>query len=299
MEINKTAFREKVEMKIIPGNSARGLAARIAVELGCKVTSCEFKRFPDGELYTRIVDDIKDEELVIVQSIRTDSDLICLLQLIDAVEEAGKTKVVIPYLGYARQDKKFKPGEAIFVRAIARSISAAGVVDTIYVVNVHNKAILKHFDVDTKALDAAPLIGDYVAKKEIAHPVIIGPDEGATELAKAVATPCGFDYDVLAKKRISSEEVEIKPKGLSVEGKNVVIVDDIISTGGTISEAASLLKAQKANDIYVACVHGVFVQNAISRMHNAGVKEIIATDTIESEFSKVSVAKMVAEELKR
>lgn len=299
MEINKTAFREKVEMKIIPGNSARGLAARIAAELGCKVTSCEFKRFPDGELYTRIVDDVKDEELVIVQSIRADSDLICLLQLIDAVEEAGKTKVVIPYLGYARQDKKFKPGEAIFVRAIARSISAAGVVDTIYVVNVHNKAVLKHFDVDTKALDAAPLIGDYVAKKGIAHPVIIGPDEGATELAKAVATPRSFDYDVLAKKRISSEEVVIKPKELSVEGKNVVIVDDIISTGGTISKAASLLKAQKANDIYVACVHGVFVQNAISRMHNVGVKEIIATDTIESEFSKVSVAKMVAEELKR
>jgi len=299
MEINKIVFREKVEMKIIPGISTQVLAARIAAKLGCKASSCEFKRFPDGELYTRIADDIKNEEVTIVQSIRTDSDLICLLQLIDAVEEAVKTKVVIPYLGYARQDKKFKPGEAISVRAIARSISAAGVVDKIYVVNVHNKAVLKHFDVDTTELDASTLIGDYVAKKEIAHPVIIGPDEGATELAKAVAVPYGFDYDVLSKKRISSEEVEIKPKELSVEGKNVVIVDDIISTGGTISEAASMLKAQRTNDIYVACIHGVFVQNAVSRMLNAGVKEIIATDTIESEFSKISVAKMVAEELKR
>jgi ribose-phosphate pyrophosphokinase len=285
-------------MKIIPGISVQGLAAKIAAELDCNVSVCEFKRFPDGELYTRIVDAIKDEEVTIVQSIRTDSDLICLLQLLDAVEEARKTKVVIPYLGYARQDKKFKPGEAISIRAIARSLSVADL-DTIYVVNVHNKAILKYFDVDTTELDASPLIGDYVTKKEIAHPVIIGPDVGAMGLAKAVAAPYGFDYDVLSKRRISGEEVEIKPKELSVEGKNVVIVDDIISTGGTISEAVSMLKAQRTNDIYVACVHGVFVQNAISRMLNVGVKEIIATDTIESEFSKVSVAKMVAEELKR
>jgi ribose-phosphate pyrophosphokinase len=288
-------------MKIVPGMSSQVLAARIAAELGCKVASCEFKRFPDGELYTRIVDDIKDEDVTIVQSIRTDPDLICLLQLIDAVEEASKTNldVVIPYLGYARQDKKFEPGEAISIRAIARSICAAGVVDTIYVVNVHNRGVLKYFDVDTKELDASPLIGDYVTKKEIAHPVIIGPDKGATVLAKAVAAPYGFDYDVLEKSRISSEEVVIKPKELSVEGKNVVIVDDIISTGGTISEAAYMLKAQKANDIYVACIHGVFVQNAIQRMLNADVKEIIATDTIESEFSKISIAKMVAEELKK
>ena len=296
--MNENRKRKSV-MKIIPGISAQVLAARIAAGLDCKVASCEFKRFPDGELYTRITDDIKDEEVTIVQSIRTDSDLICLLQLIDAVEEAHETKVVIPYLGYARQDKKFEPGEAISIRAIARSICAADVVDTIYVVNVHNRGVLKYFDVDTKELDASPLIGDYVTKKEIAHPVIIGPDEGATELAKAVAAPYDFNYDVLEKSRISSEEVEIKPKELSVEGKNVVIVDDIISTGGTISEAASMLKAQKANDVYVACIHGVFVQNAIPRMLRAGVKEIIATDTIESEFSKISIAKMVAEELKR
>jgi ribose-phosphate pyrophosphokinase len=296
--MNENRKRKSV-MKIIPGISAQVLAARIAAGLDCKVASCEFKRFPDGELYTRITDDIKDEEVTIVQSIRTDSDLICLLQLIDAVEEAHETKVVIPYLGYARQDKKFEPGEAISIRAIARSICAADVVDTIYVVNVHNRGVLKYFDVDTEEMDASPLIADFVVKKEIAHPVIIGPDEGATELAKAVAAPYDFNYDVLEKSRISSEEVEIKPKELSVEGKNVVIVDDIISTGGTISEAASMLKAQKANDIYVACIHGVFVQNAIPRMLNAGVKEIIATDTIESEFSKISIAKMVAEELKK
>jgi ribose-phosphate pyrophosphokinase len=285
-------------MKIIPGMSSQLLAARIARELDCNVSLCEFKKFPDGELYTRIVDDIKDEEVTIVQSIITDSDLICLLQLIDAVEGAHETTVVIPYLGYARQDKKFKPGEAISARAIARCLSLDTIMQ-IYMINVHNNTLLQYFDVDTKELDVSHLIGDYIAKKDITHPVIIGPDAGAKELAKAVAAPHGFDYDVLEKRRISGEEVEITPRVLSVAGKNVIIVDDIISTGGTIAEAASMLKAQGSSDIHVACAHGLFVQNATLRMFKAGVTEIIATDTIESAFSAISIAKMIAEELKR
>ena len=291
-------------MKVISGQSSQALAGGIAKELGqeqkASLCLCEFKRFPDGELYTRVMDEIKGEDVTIVQSIVKDSDLICLLQLIDAVEgEANQVKIVIPYLGYARQDKKFKPGEAISARAIARSLSVISVVDKIYMVNVHDKGILKYFDVDTEELDASPLIGDYVAEKGIEPIVIIGPDEGATELAEVVALTGGLDYDVLEKRRISEEEVEIKPKKLSVEGKNVVIVDDIISTGGTISEATSILKARKANEIYVACVHGVFAQNAAIRLYRSGVKNIITTDTIESIFSEISVAKMIAEKIKR
>ncbi|MEA2000169.1 MAG: ribose-phosphate diphosphokinase, partial [Euryarchaeota archaeon] len=130
-------------MKIIPGISSQLLAARIASELDCNVSLCEFKKFPDGESYTRVLDDIKDKEVTIIQSIITDSDLICLLQLIDAVEEAHETTVVIPYLGYARQDKKFKPGEAISARAVARCL-CLDTIKRIYVVNVHNNAILQY-----------------------------------------------------------------------------------------------------------------------------------------------------------
>jgi len=289
---------EREKMKIIPGMSSQLLAARIASELDSSVSLCEFKKFPDGESYTRVLDDIKDEEVTIVQSIIKDSDLICLLQLIDAVEEAHETTVVIPYLGYARQDKKFKPGEAISARAVAKCLRL-DTIRRIYVVNVHNNAILQYFDKDTKDLDASHTIGDYIASKEITHPVIIGPDAGANELAEAVAAHHGFDYDVLEKRRISGEEVEITPRALSVEERNVVIVDDIISTGGTIAEAATMLKAQGAADIHVTCIHGLFVQNATLRIFKAGVNEIIATDTIESAFSSISIAKMVAEELTR
>lgn len=281
-------------MKIVPGISTQVLASRIAAELGCAVSLCEFKTFPDGELYTRVIDDVKDQEVIIVQSLMADTGLISLLQLIDAVEEAHKTTVVLPYLGYARQDKRFKPGEAISSRAIARGISFAGIVDTIYVVNVHNRGVLRYFDVTAKELNAAPLIGEYISTRGIDAPVIIGPDEGARDLAKAVAQLHDFDYDVLEKKRLSGEEVQIKPKALSVAGRNVVIVDDIISTGGTIAEAASMLRARDAQEIYVACIHGLFVQNATIRILNAGVREIIATDTVQSIFSQISVAQMIA-----
>ncbi|MHC1635697.1 MAG: ribose-phosphate diphosphokinase [Candidatus Methanospirareceae archaeon] len=284
-------------MKVIGGISSQALACRVANSLRCPIPACEFKSFPDGELYVRVVGDIKGEDVVIVQSIVKDRDLICLLQLIEAVEEeAEHISVVIPYLGYARQDKRFKSGEAISARAIARSISIKGVVDDIYVVNLHSRSILRYFEVPAKEIDVSPLIGDYIASKGV-EPVIIGPDKGAMELSRSIASSHNFEYDVLEKRRISGEEVEIKPKELSVEGRNVVIVDDIISTGGTISEAASILKAQGAKDIYVACIHGVFAQNSIIRLYSSGIEEIVATDTIESAFSKISIAGEIAKNL--
>ncbi len=284
-------------MKIIPGKASQLLAARIAAELGCEVALCEFRSFPDGELYTRIIDDVEGRHAVIVQSLIADSDLIALLQLIDAAaEEASRVSAVIPYLGYARQDKKFKRGEAVSIRAIARSICASSALTSIFVVNVHDPAELRYFDVKPKELDAAPVIGDYITEMGI-DPVVIGPDEGAESLARAVAVPHGFDYDVLQKKRLADDMVEMKPKALDVSGKDIVIVDDIISTGGTIAEASRILREQGAHDVYAFCVHGLFVQNAIMRMHHAGIKEVVSTDTVESAFSRVSVAKLIANSL--
>jgi len=284
-------------LKIISGISSQLLASRVANYLNCKLALTEFKRFPDGELYTRIVDDIA-EDVVLIQTIRNDTDFIHLLQLMDACNSnsyRNKIQVVIPYMGYARQDKSFKNGEAVSARAIAQVINA----DQVFTINIHNQNILNYFNTKATDLDASPLIGKYVNSLDLKDPIIIAPDMGAIDLCKNAASHLKIDYDYLEKTRLSGEKVVIKPKELDVTARDVVILDDIISTGGTIAETVSILKKQNVRDIYVACIHPVLAQNAILRLFKSGVKDIIATDTIETGVSVVSVAPLIAERVKK
>ena len=287
-------------LKIISGSASQLLASRIAEVLGGVLALCEFKRFPDGELYTRILERESEEtaEVLVVQSILSDSDFFCLLQLLDAVEDvfpSAAVDVVIPYMGYARQDKRFERGEAISARVVARCVSSFRP-RRVFVVNAHSPDALRFFEVATYEINAVPLLASALSSVENA--VVVAPDEGATELAKALANATGFTWDVLQKRRISGSEVEIKHKSLDVDGKNVIIVDDIISTGGTIATATKILKSQNAKDVFVACIHGIFAQNAVLRMLKAGVRDIFATDTVPSAFSRVSVAPAIASALK-
>ena len=286
-------------MKIVAGRASQVLASRVAAALGCELLPCEFRVFPDGELYTRVAstETLNDESVAIIQSITSDTDFVCLLQLIEACEglDASKISVIIPYLGYARQDKRFKSGEPISVRALARCIFA----DEAFVINPHSEKALRYFENarSVKVLDAAMLLGEHLRVQAKDVELIVAPDDGAAALAATAAGHAGVEYDVLEKTRLSAEEVEIKPKALDVAARSVALVDDIVSTGGTIVRATTLLKELGASEIYVACVHAVLVPGAALRMFNAGVKEIIATDTLETIFSKVSVAKLIAKEL--
>ncbi len=285
-------------MIVASGISSQILASRVADALGCELAFCEFKKFPDGEIYTR-VDMERNEEAVVVQSIRSDADLMCLLQLIDAASHLTESvDVVIPYMGYARQDRQFRRGEAVSARVVARCVSAvAENVRRVFVVNVHSKHVLRYFTVPACEIDAVPLLSSYFS--DLNDIVVIAPDKGAEDMAKSFADAIyekfgeKVRYEVLRKRRISEEEVEIEHKAL--EGENAIIVDDIISTGGTIAEAASLLRGM---NVFVACVHGIFVQNALLRMRKAGIRDIISTDTVESAFSKVSVAGAIADALR-
>lgn len=285
-----------MDMLIIGGPASQLLAGRVSQILKQKLVFCEYKRFPDGELYTRIMDEINENEnVVIIQSTVNDSDFVALLHLIDACDEVSRLDVVIPYMGYARQDKQFKKGEAVSARAMAKAIKA----DHVYTINIHSEAILDYFDAEAMSLDATPVIGRYIRNMKLQKPLIVAPDEGAVALAHNASKDLHIDYDYLEKTRLSEDTVSIKPKNIEVKARDVIIIDDIISTGGTMAEAISLLREQGANEIFAACVHPVFSGNAVLKLLKAGVEGIIATDTIDKGVSVVSVASVISEALRK
>ena len=280
-------------MKIIGGPSSQLLSKRVSDLLGVELVPVEYKVFPDGEKYCRISAPIEGEEVMIIQSTPSDSDIIYLMELIDACEIARKKTVVIPYFGYSRQDKIFDMGEPISARAIARSIRA----DRVYTVNIHDKDILKFFPSPAEDLDAMPLLVKYIQEMDLKDPLFIAPDEGSLD-AVSNAVSNDFDYDFLEKTRISADDVAMKPKKINVKGRSVVILDDMISTGGTVIGASKMLKDAGAIDIYAFCVHPVLVGSTLLKLYQSGIKEVISTDTLEDITSLVSVAPLIAEKLR-
>jgi len=280
----------KTSISIVSGPSSQVLAGRVARTLGCHLADTEFSTFPDGERYLRVPGVDSCDHVAIVQSTPTDSDYISLLQLIDACDTSDRIDVVIPYFGYARQDKRFKDGESVSARALAHAITA----DRVFTVNIHNPDVLPYFDAPATSINAAPVVGEYIASMELTDPMIIAPDEGALDLVRSTSENLGIGFDYMEKTRISGDEVSIKTKEPDVSGRDVVILDDIISTGGTIVETTLLLKENGARRVFAACIHPVLVRNAVLRIFAAGVEGIIATDTLDRSVSAVTVAQLIA-----
>jgi ribose-phosphate pyrophosphokinase len=282
-------------MRIVAGPSSQLLATRAASLLGCEVDLTEYREFPDGEVYVRVTGDVKGQDIVIMQSTPTAADYVYLLELIDACDEADRVTVVMPYMGYARQDRRFQPGEPISARVLARTIRA----DRVFTVNVHDPSVLQYFPGEAADLNAAGVLGNYIVNMSLYEPVILAPDDGALKIVRPAAERFGMPYDYLEKTRLSGDEVRIAPKSLDISGRDVVLMDDIVSTGGTIAEAVKLLRAAGAREVHVACVHAVLVRNALLRMHRAGMRSILSTDTLEKATSRVSVAPIIAEALRQ
>ena len=282
-------------MYIIGGTASRSVAEDLASILNCKIVNTISKRFPDGELYVRILDGISNKDVVIVQTTYPDPNIIELFLLQNAAIEAGaKTiTVVIPYYGYARQDTKFQDGEAISAKALAGLISLNA--DKVITVDPHKEHILNFFSAPAYSCSAVSEIAKYLIEKEI--DMILAPDKGAVERAKKASEIINCEVDYMEKTRIDGTTVEIKPKNLDAKNKNVAIIDDIISTGGTMSLSIKELKKQGAKKIFVACTHGLFAGDAIKKLSTAGCEEIISTDTIISDFSKVKIAPVIADVL--
>jgi len=282
-------------MYVISGTASEELAMDLSKELKASFAKKIIKRFPDDELYIRILDDLENEHVIIVQTTYSDEKIIELVLIQDAVKEAGAKKitVIIPYFGYARQDKKFEKGEPISAKALAKIISINA--DEIITVDPHKEYILDFFTTNAKSCTAVPKIAEYLKAKKI--DMVLAPDKGALERAKKASEIIGCEFDFLEKKRIDGNTVEIKPKNLDVRNQTVAIIDDIISTGGTMAKSIEELKKYGAAKIYVACTHGLFAGEAIDKLNRAGCDEIISTDTIQNNYSKVKISSILKNEL--
>ena len=278
---------------ILSGSATQQLAAALAAELGEDLARVEYDAFPDGEQLVT-VPPIEGRAIVVASTVSSDAH-VELLQLQDAAREAGADEVVtvVPYMGYARQDESFDPGQPVSARAVAKAISTG--TDRVVTVCPHEQRVLEFFDVPAVGVDAAGHLADPLPP-DLQNPVFLAPDTGAVTLAQSVRNGYGVgDVDHFEKHRHSGSAVTITPSDVDVVGRDVVVVDDIIATGTTMSEAIDELEAP--NSVYVACVHPLLAGNARLKLADAGVEAVHATDTIECAVSTVSAAPAVAAEL--
>jgi ribose-phosphate pyrophosphokinase len=289
-------------MKIIPGPASKQLGEKIAELLGIEAVPLVFKNYPDGESYIRLEGTVQNDEVTIVQTTSPPQDtrLIQLALIADAAKRHGATKItaVVPYLAYARQDRVFLLGEAISIEAVARMLKAAGI-DGLITVNVHQARVLDKFPFPAKTISAIPLLAEYFKKKGFEKAFALAPDEGASWLVEEASIILGGECGFLEKRRDRyTGQVTMKKKAFNVHGKIVIIFDDLISTGGTIVSAAKIMKELGADKVSAACVHPLLVGDAEKRIIEAGVEEIIGTDSVPSHVSKVSLAPLISEALK-
>lgn len=279
---------------IVTGSQSQSLAIELAAETREELAPVSFERFPDGERKVQI-GDVTDHAIVVASTV-SDRSHVELLQLQDAVREAGATEVttVIPYMGYARQDKAFEFGEPVSARAMARAISTG--TDRVLTVNPHETAICEFFDVPAEPVDGASQLANPL--DSLSDPLFLAPDDGAIELAETVRDAYGEgETDHFEKTRHSGSDVEIKPSDAGAEGRDVVLVDDIIATGTTMSESIAVLNDRGAKEVTVTCVHPLLAGNAHLKLARAGIGNIYGTDTIERPVSAVSVAPVIADQL--
>ena len=255
--------------------------------LGGEILEVEIKKFPDGEKYVRVLGSADEVTVVSSTFFPQDERIVELLLMGDALREGGvkRLRAVVPYFGYSRQDRVSKEGEPISVRAVMRALGLY--YDELYVFDLHNPETLRFFPGKAVNLSPARAIADYFAEK-LGGGIVLAPDKGARERAKAVAQRLGLEFSHFEKRRISPTEVEMRPVDVDVAGKNVLIVDDIISTGGTMIKAANLLRKMGAKRVFVSATHGVFAEGAIERVGKA-VDELAVTNTIPTPVSRISV----------
>ncbi len=288
-------------MFLVPGSGNKPLGLDIAHLLSCEVIDFESRRFPDGERYLKFVKDLPNERAIITQSLYGDPDglLMEYLFLAKTALDLGAKDVVglFPYMAYLRQDSRFKPGEAISAHIVSNIIEAAptSVVLTLdsHLHRIHNLDEL--FGVPAMNLSAIPSLAERLASEcVLKDPVVVAPDGEAAQWASLAAPILDAESVVMQKVRHGDTLVDIDLGHVTPDGRDIVLVDDIISTGGTIARVAQQLKEKGASHIHALITHGLFAEGAYQRVEQAGVNRLITTDSVPNRFSRVSVAPVFA-----
>ena len=267
-------------MIVVLGPASQDLGRKVADLLKSRIVSVIFKTFPDGESYLRLDGDVKGEEVVIVQTTGPpqDAHIMQLFLMVDAAKDLGAERVtaLVPYLAYSRQDKRFLLGEAISIETFIKLIEASGT-DRFLTVNIHKEGVLKKFSIPAENLSAITLLAEHFKNKGLAGAFSLAPDKGALELAKEADRVLDGGCGWLRKERHRlTGEIRVEEKRFNIEGRDVIVFDDIISTGGTIAAAVKMLKTQGAKRVYAACAHPLLVGEAQGRLCKAEPKKSLA-----------------------
>ena len=296
-------------LSIFGGNSNIKLLNEIAKNLRVKLGSASVSRFTDGETRVKINENVRGKDVFVVQStcFPANDNLMELLILIDALKRASASRItaVLPYFGYARQDRKDQPRVPITAKLIANILTRAGA-SRILTIDLHAGQIQGFFDVPLDHLYAVGVFVEYFERKKVENLVVVSPDVGGIKTARAYSKRLGAGLAIVDKRRIDDKQAEVMNILGEVEGKNVVIVDDIVATAGSLVEAASAVKKGGAKDVYATVTHPALCGPAIERLAGSPIKELIVTDTIPVEESKLidkikvlTVAPLLASAIKR
>jgi len=298
----------ETQLRLFTGNANRPLAAAICEYLNVDLGDATVDHFADGETFVKINENIRGSDIFIVQpTFAPATNLMELLVMIDAVRRASARRVtaVIPYFGFQRQDRKDQPRVPITAKLVANLITTAGA-DRVMTMDLHSAQIQGFFDIPFDHLYAAPVLVDYFMRRQIPNIVVVAPDIGSVKMARAYAKRLSASLAIVDKRRPRPDAVEMMNVIGEVEGKNVVIFDDVVSTGSTLIEAARALKDSGARDIYAAATHGVLCGDAMERVAGSLLKELVVTDsvphppeTLPEKIKVLSVAALLAEAIRR
>ncbi len=294
-------------MKIFSGSAHPELAGSIAAELGLEITNVDVKAFPDGETFVRIHENIRGQNVFIIQPTcpPTNHNLMELFIMVDAARRASAQHItaVIPFFGYARQDRKDQPRVPITAKLVANLLVASGV-NRVLTMDLHAAQIQGFFDIPVDHLYAAPILIRHLQERNLnKNLVVVSPDVGGVKMARAYSDALGADLAIVAKHRVSATEVEAINVIGDVEGKDVLLVDDMTETAGTLTAAAKILKEKGAGKIFAGVTHAVLGEMAKTRLQNSVIEELLCTNStpqaVGPKVKALSVAPLLAAAIER